>query len=753
MTVMSKQNPTAEIRSSETLSPPSASEIPVGTTPSDRDVDGILADFDENSFSTVFTASGVPGIEFTTPYEICLRPFLEALGWEGEDRQIVEAFPHMDSIDDLDSFRAVVARLGFQTKTYNLRLDQIGNDQLPAIAVFSDGKPVIILSNEHRQFALTFDPETFDFRELELDATHVACCLSQTVRRHGQAASGKKLSWFTSAVYGLRRPLTVILGLTFIANLLALATPIYVMNVYNLVIGSKNPETLPFMFAAAALTISFEVFLKVRRGKLLAFVGARLGAGVINSGFARLLGLPVNMIESAPISTQITRLKQFEGTHTFFTGPIGVALFDLPFVLLFFAAIAIISPALALVPIALACVFAILAAITIPGARRRNVEMSAAVADSNGFLTDAISKKTSIHQLRVEQDWQRRFVGISRELAHKRFKVQFVDSMLGVVSQSLLMLAGVSTLLIGAIMVMAQELSVGGLIAVMMLIWRILAPIQTVFTNLNRISQFVESVKQIDVLMRIPLEYEKGAKAPVMRRFQGRVTFGGVAFRYGAHQEPVFRGLNLDIPPRQFVCISSATAGGKSTMLKLVLGLYKPQAGAIFLDGLNLQQLDPAEVRASIGYLPLEPKFFHGTVAQNMRLSAPTATNEEINQALTDSGLNINSSMFPDGIETRLTAEKLATIPIGTLQSLSLARMYCRKSAIYCFNDPSANLDADGERALERQLLKMRGTATIILISSRSNHLRMCDRVIKLEHGGIAEDYAPESTLDKRFPR
>lgn len=704
-----------------------------------------LADLDEQGVTTRFVASGIPGVEFTSEYEICLRPFLEALGWEGNERKIVEAIPHLDPIKDLDTFRAVISRLGFRSRTYRVTLKQIGNYQLPALVIFDDDKPVLLLSAEDRSTAFAFDPSSFDFKEIQLDRTKVTCCLAEGDKCKAKIAKNNRRSWFLDAIFGLKRPLGAIVALTCLANLLALATPIYVMNVYNLVITGKNFETLPFFFAVVAITMMFEIFLKRKRGQLLGFFGARLGAGIMNAGLSRLLGLPVSMIEAAPIGTQIIRLKQFEGTHNFFTGPVGVAFIELPFLLLFFAVIALISPVLTLVPFVLAVTYGLVALLAAPEARRRNNELNDAVADSNSYLMDAIGKKFSIHQLCAEQDWSERFIKISRSLAHKRFQTQFFDSMFGAISQSLMMLAGVSTMFIGAALVMSEDLSIGGLIAIMMLIWRILAPIQTIFTNLNRISQFIDTAKQIDVLMGIPLERETGANAPVVRRFKGRLTFGGVAFRYGQNPEPVFRGLNLDIPARQFVCISSAVAGGKSTILKLILGLYRPQAGAIFLDGLNLLQLDPADVRASIGYLPLEPEFFYGTIAQNLRLSEPMATDEEVEQALCDAGLDMKSKMFPEGIKTRLTSERLRTLPIGTKQCLSLARLYCRKANIFLLNDPAANLDEAGEHALVEKLTKMKGSATIILIGNRSEHFRLSDRVVKLANGVVSEDYDPSS--------
>ena len=687
-------------------------------------------------------ASGIPGVTFRTSFDLCLRPFLEAIGWEGEGRHLVEAIPHMDSIHDLDTFRSVVSRLGIKTDVHRLAPRDLTAEQLPAIVLASGQNPVLLLTIEGGGNAIIFDPEAFEIRNERLTNRLSYVCI-RSRQSVSNALKTQNENWFLSALHGFRRPIFAIFLLTFAANVLSMATPLYVMNVYNLVIGAKSFGTLPFMLAGVITVLALEIYLKAARGRVLAFVGARMSAGLMNSGLSRLLGLPINMIEAAPMGAQILRLKQLENTHAFFTGPVSVALLDLPFILLFFAAISVLSPALAVVPVVLVAIFAVLAVVAIPGTRKRNTEMNNSVSESQNFLTDAISKKFSINQLRNEADWHRRFIPIARETSLKRFRVQFFDAMLGTVSQSLVMLSGVSTLLIGAVLVMRGDLSVGALIAIMMLIWRILAPIQTVFTNLNRISQFLESVKQINLLMRIPVERETGTEAPVARKFRGRVTFSGVAFRYGAQDEPVFRGLNLDIPEGQFVCISSATAGGKSTILKLILGLYKPQAGGIFLDGLNLQQLDPHEVRASIGYLPLEPTFFYGTIAQNLRLAAPTATDAEIHQALQDAGVDITAPMFPEGIETRLSSERLAQIPPGTQQSLSMARMYCKRSPIFLLNDPDARLDDTGSQALIAKLSKLKGKSTIILISNKREHLSMCDRILKLSNGVIVEDSPP----------
>ncbi|MEM7236694.1 MAG: peptidase domain-containing ABC transporter [Pseudomonadota bacterium] len=697
-------------------------------------------DFDQGSFSSVFSDSGIPGIEFTTAYEVCLRPYVEALGWTGDDRHIAEVLPYIDSIEDLGTFRTVVSRLGFATKIHRLTLDSLTSDQLPVLTFPEPDRPIVVLSITEPGRALVFDPEKFDFEEIALEPRMLICCVAESIDFEAEKQRQRKISWFSTAMYNLRRPIVAVFGLTLLANITALATPLYVMSVYDVVISSKGLDTLGFFACLVALVLFLEVYVRAQRGRVIAQSGAQLSTNLMIAGLNRLLRLPLAMVEAAPVGTQILRLKQFENIHSFFTGPLATALLELPFVIVFFVIIAALSPALAIIPVVLAAVFAIIAVIVAPGSQRRMNDVAMATTQNQEFLNDAITKRVSVSQLRNESEWVTRYIPLSRELSYRRFGVQFFDSMIGSIAQSLVMTAGVSTLLIGAHLVMAGDLSMGALIAIMMLIWRILAPIQTVFTNIGRLSQFFESVKQVNLLMRIPLEQESENGNAIMRRFKGRITVHAVSFRYGPHQEPVFRGLTLDIAAGQFVCVTGASAGGKSTLFKLVLGLHKPQAGAIFLDGLNLEQLNPNEIRTAIGYLPQEPTFFYGTVAQNIRLSAPTVSDEQIQEALFEAGVDMTSPMFPDGIHTRLTRQRLETIPIGLLRCLSLARIYCKDAPIYLLNDPSAHLDLDSEQALTRKLVGMKGTATIILISGRPDHLALADRKIVIENGAVKDD-------------
>lgn len=680
----------------------------------------------------------IPGIAVKTAFQACILPFIEALGWTGADRNLVEAIPHHDPINRLEDLRATLIRLGFRTRVHRTPTARIDLEELPVIAMLAPDRPVVLLDETGSDTFLAFDGRVQDFVEIDKNTKPITCCFALPEMKVAKGA-GSKGTWFDGAMNHVRGSLAMLFGLTFLANVLALATPLYVMQVYNVVINARALDTLAFLLAGILAILGLELYLRRVRGDLIAYVGTRISTNLMNNGFERVLGLPIRMIEAAPVNAQVMRLKQFEGIYGFFSGPMATAALDLPFVLMFFAAIALLSPTLALVPIILTVVFVILGAVSLPISRRNMQTSTEAHTNRQSFLIDTITNRTTVTQLRAEQLWRKRFILPSRAHAMASFRMQFFEAMLSNAAQMLVMVAGIMTLLIGTNLVIAGDLSIGGLIAIMMLVWRVLTPVQTVFLSVNRINQLIESIRQVNQLMRIPLERPEKITRSVFRPFEGHIVFESVAFRYTPNDAPVFRNLSFEIKPGELVGIASASSTGRSTLLKLILGLYRPQSGTILLDGLNLAQHDPHEVRAVMGNTPLDPVFFYGTLAQNMRLSAPTASDETIKQALADAGVVLDSDVFPDGLDTRLTDQKLRTLPDGLKQCLSLARMYCKNASINLLNDPSAQLDENADRALLRKLTNLRGKSTVVIVTNRPRHLEICDRVFVLQNGMMTE--------------
>lgn len=679
-------------------------------------------------------------------YDRCLRSLLVELKWPGEERHIVQALPHFRDMDDIHSFRGVLHNLGFSSRVQVEKAEKL-EKRLPCLIIDDEARPRIGLRCLPNGKILVYDGPRGDLREMDQPKGHVRLCVVQRSENVASTPRNRKISWFYEGLRKFNSKIMLVVSLTFVANLLALATPVFTMNVYNRVIGSKSLDTLIFFVSAILITLLFEIYIRHIRGRLIAYIGARFNTQLLIRAFERILNLPISMTESASVSQQIVRLRQFENVQAFFTGPLVSAGLDLPFTIVFIMAISLIHPVLALIPVGLAILFALIGFVSMPMTKRNVLITGKSRQAHQNLLIETVNKRSSIRQLRAEDVWIKRWDDIGQEFNARRFNAQFFDTIMHTLAQSLVMIAGIATLWAGALLVIAEELSVGALIAVMMFVWRILSPIQTAFLSLNRIGQFGETARQADLLMSLVPERDLSSAPTLRRNYQGRITFDTVSFRYGASTDPIFRGVSVDIPAGQVIAITGDAASGKSTFLQMILGLYKPQGGTVFLDGLNLQQLDVDEVRTSIGYVAQRPEFFYGTVAQNIRLANPSATDDELEEALSVAGIWLPHTQLEDGVATRLTATKLAGMSNAMKHCLSIARAFVKKESIYLLDSPSNNLNMFEKEALFDKIAELRGQSTLVIATDDDEMIAKCDRVLYLRGGAIAYDDTSEKFL------
>lgn len=678
---------------------------------------------------------------------VCLMPLLEALNWRGNPRDIAEAMPHHAEELDLVGLRNTLANLNFHTEPLALPLNRIDRRLMPCLFL-PEGDGAIVVLAPDRDGVRIFDGHTGEVRtERNPSLAGTAYFITKIEPESTLPPEPQARPWFREVTHRFRRIVAQTLAMSLLLNLLALTIPIFIMVVYDKVIASGSHSTLIYLAIGMALVLGFDLIFRTVRARMLAYVGARLDMIVGAGSFNHLLHLPTAQTEGATIGAQVARLKQFEAIRDFFTGPLALVYVELPFVPIFLVVIAVLGGPLAVIPVVMLAFFAVIGAILFPRVRNAVEGSSKSVARRQSFLVELLSNMRPIKSNGAEAEWSVRFEEISSGAAMSGFRMGQVAGLVQTLAHVLMLSAGIATLAFGIIRVLGGDMTVGALIATMALIWRVLSPLNAGFLTLTKLEQVRSGIRSINNLMRIPAERHPNATSTTHKQFLGRITFNRVSLRYRSDVEPALMGVAFDVQPGEIVCIAGANGSGKSSILKVILGLYRPQAGAVMLDGLDIRQVDPIELRNTIGYVPQTTQLFHGTIAQNLRFADPTAADKDLRRAASQAGMLGDIDALPQRFETSIGDHSAQSMPSGFIQRLSLARAYLKNAPVMLFDEPTTALDDKGDTAFIRQLERLRGHTTVLLVTHRPSHMRVCDRLIVLDGGAIAFEGTPDEVF------
>ena len=683
-----------------------------------------------------------------TPAEACLAPTLALFGWAGEGRRIREALPHFDRINDVEGLRSVFARLGYGTRRDATKFSEIRSELMPCLFSREGTDVVLVIERASDGLLLLFDGSGSGWQFVKPDdqSGWAIPIWDQSVR---QEPWDPNKSWLFSAILQFKPIMAAVFALSFLGNLAALTVPIFVIYVYDFGIGTKSTETVVMLAIGAGIVIATNLVLRNIRARTMAYFGARIDALIGMAAFEAILNMPISMIETAPIGTQISRLKQFESMRDAFTSTLAASIIDIPFIFIFLIAIAAWGGHLVWVPLTLIVVYATLSAITIPITRSYVNEISASKQRRHLMLHEIVGKRRAIRALGAENIWiarHRELVDAIARLSHRMLRFNNLVQNLGEV---LVSIAGVVTLGIGALRVTNGSMSPGALIGTMALAWRVLSPLQSTYLAIPRLEQALQTFRQIDRLMKMRSERNIRAPRAFYRQFRGKITVQRLAFRYPQRHEAVLRSVQLEINPGETIAITGASGVGKTTLLRLMAGLYPPTGGAVLADNMDLRQMDPAEWRSQVAFLPETTHFFYGTLAQNIRLARPDAGDAELRRVWTEMGLDADGGLLKEGLDQRLTAADLERFSDALKQRLALARCFIKNAPIFLLDNPAAGLDAASETYLVDKFAALKGRSTVVFTTFRPSHMRLADRLIVLRDGQVVLDGPPELVLQR----
>ena len=687
-------------------------------------------------------------IESISSYAACIVPLLNALGWRTYQRELIEALPHFVDQIDLVDLRNLLVTLGYESDESSVSIEKLNDDLLPALFVGDQGE-VWVLLDKTEDNILVFDGVSKTCYEKSIEQTKGSVYLFTDIRpTHAVPANNQSAdNWFGDTVSHFKKLIKHLLAMTFILNIIALAVPLFIMVVYDNVIGARSLSSLPYLIGGLSIALGVELVLRTLRSKTIGMVAGRLDYIIGVETVKKLLHLPPQLTERASVSSQLSRLKQFESVRDLFSGSAASLFLELPFVLFFIFVLALLAGEIAYVPLIMVVVYFVLSVMWYPGLSKDLKYAGQARTARQRLLMDTFSGLRELKALGAEGAWKEIFREVSGQAMLASYKTSMKHSVINSVSQSLMSLAGIAVLTIGTLKVMNGEITIGILIAVMALLWRVLSPLQGICLSVLQIDQVVQSIKQLNQLMKLNTESVGNKTELLMPNIKGHVRFDRVSFRYGPKSDAALLGVSIDVTPNEFIAIVGENGSGKSTILKLIAGMYRAQSGILAIDGTDVRQFNATDLRRLIAYVPQKPTLFRGTIAQNLRLTNPLATDEEIMEAARAADIYDSIEKMPKGFNTMVGETSSVKFSASLIHGICLARAYIRQAPILLLDEPSDSLDMVSDRRLIKQLTERKGNQTIVMVSHRPSHIELADKVVLLSQGMVKLVGTPAEVL------
>ncbi|MDH1477298.1 type I secretion system permease/ATPase [Comamonas thiooxydans] len=647
------------------------------------------------------------------------------------------------------------ARAQFSTRIVQRSLDAVPQGLLPAILILNGDRACLLLrALESGRFLLQYpeseSPVEVEAQALLQDYAGLMCFVRPQFRFEPrsvqQGMEPRSSHWFWAVILENRRLYRDALLAAVLINVFALAMPLFSMNVYDRVVPNNAVETLWVLAIGISLVLIFNFVLTTTRAYVVDAASKRVDVQLSAQIMERVLDL---RMESRPASVGsfAANLRSFESVRDFIASASLTTLVDLPFVLLFLVAIAWVSPWMLIPPVV--AIAAILLVSFWAQARMESLTLKTFQASSqrNALLVESLTNLEAVKTLNAQSGVQRLWESSTQYIAYMGGKIKFISS--GTVNfvQTLQQLVTIAVVVIGVYQVQDASLSMGGIIAASMIAGRCLAPFGQVAGLMMQFHNARTSLNSIDNYMKMPVEHEAEREFVSRPDLRGAIEFRNVSFSYPGSEQASLSGVSFSLRPGERVGIIGRIGSGKTTLEKLVLGLYQPSEGSVLIDGMDARQIDPVDLRRAIGHVPQDPMLFYGSLKHNLLVGAPFADETDMLHAARIAGVDDFAARNPKGYDM-LVGERGESLSGGQRQSIAVARALINDPAILLLDEPSSNLDNQSEAQLKRRLEEASQGKTILLVTHRTALLTLVDRLIVIDGGRIVADGAKDQVIE-----
>jgi len=700
------------------------------------------------------------GININTPEDSllsCLVWFTRHFHKPYSEKSLTAGLPLVDHKLTPPLFVRAASRAHLAAKIKQQTLSELSPAAFPVVLLLKDGKAAVILGI-HGQITKVLDPEfAMGVTEIPLDEIeknytgHIILVKPayQFTERSEEEIKEKKESepknWFWRVIWKVWPLYTEVVLASLLINLFALAVPLFIMNVYDRVVPNQAIATLWVLALGVAIVFLFDFLMRTLRSYFIDIAGKSVDVRLSAQIFEQILGIRMSARPSS-VGAFANVIQSFESFRDFITSSTVTVLVDLPFVFIFIGIIAMIGGTLALVPLIMVPLVILIGwLIQIP--LTSLTEKSYRYAnEKQGILIESLGGVETIKSIGAESPMQRRWEQVSSLSAHLSIKLRFFANLNIYFSIFAQQFGYVFVIIWGVYKIAAGEMTTGGLIACSILTSRALAPMSQVAALLTRYYQTSHSLASLNTVMNLPAERTEGQTFLHRPVLQGAIEFRQVDFQYTPQSLPALKDISFKISPGEHVGIIGRIGSGKSTIAKLILGLYQPATGMVLIDGVDQHQLDLAELRHHTGYVPQDVMLFYGSIKDNIVFGAPHVDDSVILRAAKISGIEHFTHAHPQGLDLQ-AGERGAFLSGGQRQSVALARAFLLDPPMMVLDEPTNSMDDKTEMLLKQTLGDYLTNKTLILVTHKTSMLNLVNRLIIMEAGKIAADGPKDDVL------
>lgn len=552
--------------------------------------------------------------------------------------------------------------------------------------------------------------------------------------------------WFWGALAENKRIYRDVMLAAFLVNIFALAMPLFSMNVYDRVVPNRSTETLWVMAIGVAIIVFGDLILRTMRGYFLDWASARIDIKLSAQIMQQVLGL---RMENKPnsVGSFASNLRSFEGVRDFITSATITTMIDMPFGLIFIAVMAWISWQM-VIPVLIGAIIMLLYAFSVQTKMHALSDtMYRAGALRNATLIESLVGLETVKALGMEGNMQRKWEHSASYLTEVGSKLRLLSQSINNGSAAIQQVVSVVLVLLGVYLVISGDLTMGGLIASTMLASRALAPIAQTAGLLTQYHTTKTALESLDEVMARPVERPLDSNFLSRTSFIGDIEFREVSFKYPGAEENALTKVSFKIKVGEHVALLGRMGSGKSTINKLMLGLYQPTEGAVLVDGIDARQIDPAELRRSIGYVQQDTHLFYGSMRENITMTSPHADDASILAAAHAGGIDEFINANPKGFDL-LVGERGETLSGGQRQGVGIARALISKPNILLLDEPTSSMDHSSEDNVKKRLAAAATGKTIVLITHRSTMFDLANRIIVVDTGRVVADGPKDQVIE-----